>query len=141
MSNSKRDKSQLRYEAGTPKLTDGGGFVPSDTIQMARPSFVDRIALIASNLNYRREAPRANRLFLRGYSPRLNLRLREEEEDVENIQNRKAISTLHSAAATPRAPSLNPRYIALFGVVKKFASPSLDEIENGSFFHSGTIHK
>ena len=80
-------------------------FVPSDTFQMAPPS-VDRIgiALIASNLNYRREAPegvgrRRNRLFLRGYSPRLNLR--EEEEDVENIQNRKAISTLHSAAATP----------------------------------------
>ena len=74
-------------------------FVPSDTFQMA-PSSVDRIgiALIASNLNYRREAPRANRLFLRGYSPRLNLRLREEEEDVENIQNRKAIS-VHSGTA------------------------------------------
>ena len=36
-------------------------FVPSDTFQMAPPS-VDRIgiALIASNLNYRREAPRAS---------------------------------------------------------------------------------
>ena len=54
-------RGSIASAAGTPKVTDGGGFVPSsDTFQMAPFDVRIGIALIASNLNYRREAPRAS---------------------------------------------------------------------------------
>ena len=117
-------------------------FVPSDTFQMAPPS-VDRIgiALIASNLNYRREAPRASGGGGIASSFAVILLASTSERRRRMLKISRIVKPFQHCIQPPLRPLPKPSIPRIVWSGKKFASPSLNEIENRSFFHLGTINK